>query len=818
MKYGKKSTTKFYVMGATLVVLAISLLAYARTSAAPTTLSPNDVVIVTANSDTSYLANACLNSPNSNRVDLLLRRSIGSGTVIKVTDNPWNGSAFANNSEGTITYTAPTDLPAGTVIPYTDCIEQTAGSDWVRDGSFDAATANGDTLLVYQGSAATPSFLYGFSFRSANWITTGTITSANSRIPAALTSASPLAYSSGTTARNYQYTTAGNYGIYSATFLNNLRTIGNWATTGTAASAGTQFGQTTVPFDATRPTFNDAVRYSPASELTNASSVKFRITTSEAVQALAANAFTVTTTGTLTHGAVTTIAINSSTYEITVTGITGDGTIALDQFVAASLLDARGNPATDVTFTSESYTIDTTPLTGTVQRRAGQPLYTQTNSAWFTLTLSEDIADSSLAVADIQVGTTTGTVAALNKISETVYEFQVTGMTSGDVITASIPAGMVSDLAGNVNAAQFTGPDNRVFYDTTAPHIFAVHLDVESPGYSLDHPQVTWGATDGQSGMSHYTISVDGGAFVPATSPYDATLVPAASHTIVVRAYDRAGNVRESTVVYPPIENISAPTTLSNAPITDTTIEIIGPTGMVVTNVAITGAGSSGFTCTPTPGPGAVLPMTCSGGQITSTGTLTVAATTDSGVTTQNTQAYVIDTVPPTVTVNRAASQSHPTSTDSATFTVTFSEAMNAASFTAGDIALSGTTGTATGFVQIDSRTWEVTVTGMSPGDTVTATLPAHSATDVAGNGNIASTGTQNTVTYDGTPPVITVNHVNSNNTSLQLSGTIDDPTATIQITILGVSYAVINNGDGTWSLPIGTIVQHLQMARMMLV
>lgn len=45
-----------------------------------------------------------------------------------------------------------------------------------------------------------------------------------------------------------------------------------------------------------------------------------------------------------------------------------------------------------------------------------------------------------------------------------------------------------------------------------------------------------------------------------------------------------------------------------------------------------------------------------------------------------------------------------------------------------------------------------------------------------------------------------------SGSTSPAIAGTVDDPEAQITVTVLGVSYQAINNGDGTWTLPGGSI------------
>lgn len=345
------------------VVLAAAGLVFLSSpvSAIPTALAPNDVVIVTANGDSGYSSNACLNGPDSNAIDILLRADIGSGTVIHVTDNAWNGTALLSN-EGTATFTAATDMPAGSVLRYTDCESQTPGSGWVRSGGFDVSVS-GDTLLVYQGSSASPSFLYGFGFRSNSWISSGSPTTNNSWVPNQLTAVAEDAVNqmASNNLRNYQYLASGGYGIYSDSFLADIKNFTNWDTSG-AGSAGPHFLLTTVPFDASRPTFTSVQRNSPTTSSTNANSVVFRVITSEPIQAPLVSDFTLNTTGSLSYASASLSAVSGDTYDIAVAGLVGDGTISVASFSGAQLLDLNGNPASDLTFVGEAYSIDqTTP-------------------------------------------------------------------------------------------------------------------------------------------------------------------------------------------------------------------------------------------------------------------------------------------------------------------------------------------------------------------------------------------------------------------------------------------------------------------------
>ena len=79
-----------------------------------------------------------------------------------------------------------------------------------------------------------------------------------------------------------------------------------------------------------------------------------------------------------------------------------------------------------------------------------------------------------------------------------------------------------------------------------------------------------------------------------------------------------------------------------------------------------------------------------------------------------------------------------------------FSEAVS--DFVTGDVTFGGTavgnlTATVTA-ASSDGTTYDVAVVGMTGNGTVTATIAAYEAHDAAGNGNIASTSTDNTVHF----------------------------------------------------------------------
>ncbi len=109
------------------------------------------------------------------------------------------------------------------------------------------------------------------------------------------------------------------------------------------------------------------------------------------------------------------------------------------------------------------------------------------------------------------------------------------------------------------------------------------------------------------------------------------------------------------------------------------------------------------------------------------------------------------DTSKPTVSINQVADQADPTSSNLARFVVSFSEAIALDTFTASDIVISGTNGLVSQGAFASSpknNLFNFSITGMSDGDTVSVTISDNSVEDLAGNGNQASSSTDNQVSY----------------------------------------------------------------------
>jgi LPXTG-site transpeptidase (sortase) family protein len=106
----------------------------------------------------------------------------------------------------------------------------------------------------------------------------------------------------------------------------------------------------------------------------------------------------------------------------------------------------------------------------------------------------------------------------------------------------------------------------------------------------------------------------------------------------------------------------------------------------------------------------------------------------------------------PTVTIDQATSQADPTATSPVEFTAVFSSAVTGFDGTDVHLTWDGTGTPTTSVSSSDNITFTISVSGMTSAGTLSASIPANSALDLDSNGNLASTSTDNTVTFAFTP------------------------------------------------------------------
>ena len=329
------------------------------------------------------------------------------------------------------------------------------------------------------------------------------------------------------------------------------------------------------------------------------------------------------------------------------------------------------------------------------------------------------------------------------------------------------------DAAGNTDPT----PDSWTWViDTTAPNT-TITSNPDDPSNSANASFEFTGDDGSGVGGVTFECRIDSGSWTPCTSPQAYTGLSDGSHTFEVRAKDSLGNTDSSPASYTWVIDTAGPTVTINqagtqadptsaSPIHFTVVFSEPVSGFTDTDVTLSGtAGATTAVVTQiAPNDGTTYDVAVSG--MTSNGT--VIATVPANVaqdtagngnalatSTDNTVTYTgIDDVPPTVTINQAGTQADPTSASPIHFTVVFSEPVSG--FTDTDVTLSGTAGATTAVVtQIapnDGTTYDVAVSGMTNDGTVIATIGGDVAQDTAGNGNAASTSTDNTVTYVAPP------------------------------------------------------------------
>ncbi len=119
-----------------------------------------------------------VNTFTRSEFSFVLLAPITSGTVIYFTDNGWQTSGSFRTGEGIVQWTATTDLPCGTEVIIKDRrgpdpIEASIGNVIDTTGGWGFA-GNGDQLLAYQGTLATPTFLFAIHFATATSWTNAT--------------------------------------------------------------------------------------------------------------------------------------------------------------------------------------------------------------------------------------------------------------------------------------------------------------------------------------------------------------------------------------------------------------------------------------------------------------------------------------------------------------------------------------------------------------------------------------------------------------------------------------------------------------------
>ena len=230
--------------------------------------------------------------------------------------------------------------------------------------------------------------------------------------------------------------------------------------------------------DNANPTLNSFRRLTPGSELTNATTLVFQATFDEDVFGVDSTDFLLDSNSTATITDVS--AVDARTYNITVSG--GDlssfvGTVGLNVAGANNILDLVGNafpgsePATD-----EFYRVDTiAPVLLAFARQTPSGEFTNADTLVIRATFDEDVSgvDASDFVIAGSSPMTTATVSNVASVDGRTYDITISG---GDLASYNGSVGLnvanglsITDLAGNALPGSEPGTDQSYTVDNLAP-------------------------------------------------------------------------------------------------------------------------------------------------------------------------------------------------------------------------------------------------------------------------------------------------------------------------------------------------------------
>ncbi|APD85416.1 Ig-like domain repeat protein [Alteromonas sp. Mex14] len=344
--------------------------------------------------------------------------------------------------------------------------------------------------------------------------------------------------------------------------------------------------------------------------------------------------------------------------------------------------------------------------------------------------------------------------------------------TLADDIVAALAEGSYTATVAATDADGNTGTNSgTVVIDTTAPAAPTVDAG--------DGTEITGTAEAGSTvnvdvdgdGTPDFTVIADGDgnwSVTPTTPLADGVVVTAT-------AVDESGNVSASAS--DTVDAVAPVVAINDLTTNDATPELTGtvddPSAIVVVTIdgvdyTVTNNGDGSWT----------LADDAVAALADGSYTATVTATDADGNVGSNSGTVVIDTTPPAIPTVDAGNGTEITGTAEAGATVNV------------DVDGDGTPDFTV--IADGDGNWSITPdTPLADGVIVTVT-----ATDAAGNiSNPASD------TVDATAPVVAFNDLTTNDTTPALTGSVDDPTATVVVTINGSDYTATNNGDGTWTL-----------------
>ncbi len=314
---------------------------------------------------------------------------------------------------------------------------------------------------------------------------------------------------------------------------------------------------------------------------------------------------------------------------------------------SGSLSDAAGNRPVLPVVAGRTLTVDAAAPSVAVTRPAEQSVVTNTQPLLFAVVFSEPVVGFGPGGVQLTGPGTAGAAVGVTGDGRT-FVVTVSGLTADGAVALAVPAGVVTDAAGNANAAS-AGGDNVVTLDTAPPAVGVPALDPASDTGAADgvtavaaptftgtaEPGATVELYEGSTRLGGTTAATAGGWSISSPTLTDGP------HTIVARATDAAGNVIDSAPVTVRIDTTRPTASVTRAP--GQADAVLGGAGGVSVSFVVTTSepvdslsqtavrvvGTAGGSVTGVTGSGFVFQVTVGG--ITRPGGVTVAVAAGAG-------------------------------------------------------------------------------------------------------------------------------------------------------------------------------------------
>lgn len=600
-----------------------------------------------------------------------------------------------------------------------------------------------------------------------------------------------------------------------------------------------------APADTIAPTVTSIVRAGGSTAPTNATSVSYTVTFSEAVTGVTADDFALFRVGNI-QGTISSLTGSGATYTVTVSGITGDGTLRLDlKNAGTNIVDAAGNAISGAYTSGQTYTFDhTNPTVSSIVCATPVSGTTNLGSLDYTVTFDEsvsgvDTGDFALTPTGNATGTISNVVANGDGRTYTVTVNNISGDGTLRLDLKNAGTG-IQDGAGNTASGYTSGDLYNI--DRVAPEIGPVTVPAaatyrggEQLEFTVNFDEAVFVDTTG--GTPSIALTLDTGGTVQAyyvggsntsalTFSYTIVAGNADANGISVAGAialnagtirDAAGNNADLTLgVIPSVSdvlvNALAPSVTSIVRVGDELRNDTSVSYTVTFSESVTGVDASDFVLSASgvsanvaavAGSGATWTVTVDG--VTGDGTLRLDLKA-SGTGIENAsgqaiaggyaagQSYTFDHTAPLLASAIEISDAALKAGESASVTFRFTEAIT--NFTVSDVnapnaELSNLTTTDGG------RTWTATLTPDTdaPYSSNALTLDYAGITDLAGN---AGTGTATSIDYEiDTERPHLVSQIAISDTALKIG---DTATVTFtfneQVTGFDIADVTVPNGE----------------------